>query len=224
MDPRSPEVGRRPLFLELAVVLLVLWVPFFVTSLQSRPNPPPHTLESDVYLLCLDAGAIALILFLAWRNGESLRHFGLRRTRWWAELLWALLIYVTCWVAAAALFRVQSATGWRASAPASPPEPRSALYNGLLPFFLLVSAFFEELLFRGYLWDRLRRLTKRPWLALGVTATLFTAYHPYSGWQMLNVFAFGLVLGLFHWKGRSLPRLVLAHAAFNASILYPAGA
>ena len=31
---------------------------------------------------------------------------------------------------------------------------------------------------------------------------------------------FGVVLGLFYWKGRSLPRLILAHALFNVSITW----
>ena len=90
----------------------------------------------------------------------------------------------------------------------------------VLPFALLVSAAFEEILIRGYLWNRLGRLTRHKGLALLLSATLFTAYHPYDLAGLVYIFAFGLVIGLFHWKGRSLPRLIVAHTLFNVSILY----
>lgn len=213
-------VDRRALRLELFIVLLVIWLPLFTSGVYWRNQPREHTTAGEFYGMASELGSIALILYLLWRNRESWRHLGLRRCRWWSELLWALLIYAAAWMAAITLNR------WLSILFGDEPHARPSPVRRDLAFFFalglgtLVAAAFEELFVRGYLWNRLCRLTGSKTVALFGSALLFTAYHPYTLRQLAFVLTFGLVLGLFHWRGRSLPRLILAHTLFNLSIFW----
>ncbi len=219
MLPANPDRDRRALLVETLAVVAVLWLPEFANSLWSRADPAPRSLASESVQLTIDAGVIALLLYLVWRNGESFRHLGLRRTRWWGELLWAFGIYCLSWMAEVAFHATAEAAGWKEPAPAVDPYPSGARAV-LLPFFLLVSAAGEELLFRGYLFNRVRRLTGSAPAAILLPSILFAAYHPYGPRELVAIFLFGSIFALLYWKARSLPRFVLAHCAFNLSISY----
>jgi membrane protease YdiL (CAAX protease family) len=215
-DNRNPDQNRRALGLELGLVLLVLWLPLFLAGFSAPRRSEPHSLFLELYGMAREAGGVALLLYVLWRNHESWRHIGLRRCRWWAELLWAGLIYVTCWIWWFALDHVLSAL----FGPATQTEASTPKSVALMVPALLVAAIFEEVFIRGYLWCRLLRLTGSKPLALAGSSLLFTAYHPYSLRELAYIFTFGLVQGLFYWQGRSLPRLILAHTAFNLAITY----
>lgn len=220
LEVRNPDRNRRALWIESILVLGTVWLPLLIAGAMERGKPRSHNLQDDFLRIMFELGTIYLLFFLLWRNHESLRHICLRKTRWWSEILWAILIYISCWISWIVVGRWTSIL---LGTPSLDHEVRPAperLYYILLPGFLLVSAFFEELLVRGYLWNRLRRLTGSPWVALLGSSALFTAYHPYRLRSLLYVFTFGVVIGIFRWTGRSLPRLVLAHALCNISIEY----
>ncbi len=86
----------------------------------------------------------------------------------------------------------------------------------LLPALVLLAAF-EEVVFRGFLLPRLRRLTGRWWLAVLLAQILFGLGHLYEGTfavtqtMMLGVY-FSVV---FLWRGH-LGAPIAAHAAFNS--------
>jgi membrane protease YdiL (CAAX protease family) len=217
---RNPDLDRRALGTELGVVLIVVWLPLVVAGSVGRGEPRAQTIASELYGIATEVGVIGLLLYLLWRNREPWRHVGLRRVRWWSELLWAGVIYVACWVAWMLLTRWAALLYGPAPETTSPEKPGAA-YLVALPLFLVISAAFEELFVRGYLWNRLQRLSGSKAVALVGSSLLFAAYHPYRVYELLYIFTFGLVLGLFQWKGRSLPRLILAHTLFNLSVSYP---
>jgi len=216
---RNPDLDRHALAVELAVVLIAVWLPMVVAGSIVRGEPRPETIVSELYGMASFGGVIALLLYFLWRNREPWRHVGLRRIRWWSELLWAALIYVACWIAYILISRWAPLSYEPSQTAAFPTRPGTA-YLVVLPFFLLISSVFEELLVRGYLWNRLQRLTGSKAVALVGSSLLFAAYHPYTLFELVYIFSFGLILGLFRWKGRSLPRLILAHTLFNLSIAY----
>ena len=79
----------------------------------------------------------------------------------------------------------------------------------------IIPAIGEELLFRGYLQQKMTQWLGRPHVAIIVTAFLFSAIHmQFQG--ILPRFALGLVLGyLFYWSG-SLWLPIIAHFLNNA--------
>lgn len=208
--------SRRRLIYETGIVLLLFWVPPFLFSLAARSDPaPPPTLESEAYFFFVDLGRIALLVFLIWRNRETLQTLGFRRTRWWAELIWAFVVYCTMWSATMVLYSLFGTYGSDETAISRPQQPPEGFYAVVLPVFLLVAALFEEILYRGYLWNRIEQLTGRTWVALAFTSLLWAVAHPYSFLSVADIFLHGLVLGFFYWQQRSLPQLVIAHFAFN---------
>jgi len=87
------------------------------------------------------------------------------------------------------------------------------LFNLLV--IAIIPALGEELLFRGYLQQRMTHWLGKPHVAIIITAILFSAIHmQFQGF--LPRFALGLLLGyLFYWSG-SLWLPIIAHLLNNA--------
>ena len=78
---------------------------------------------------------------------------------------------------------------------------------------VLRAAVVEEIIFRGYMIEKIRQLTRSMLLAISVSVLAFSVAHV-SGWglvQLIPVFVSGLVLALLYvWK-RDLPCNMFAH-------------
>jgi membrane protease YdiL (CAAX protease family) len=78
---------------------------------------------------------------------------------------------------------------------------------------VLRAAVVEEILFRGYMIEKVRQLTGSAVLAIAVSVLTFTWAH-YAGWglvQLIPAFGAGVVLALLYVWRRDLPSNVLAH-------------
>ena len=89
--------------------------------------------------------------------------------------------------------------------------------NGFfLPLAFMIGvtpAFCEELLFRGYIQQRLTR-SFRPWWGIVISSFLFAAFH--MDWvHVLAVFPLGLFLGWATWKSGSLLPAMVGHFVNN---------
>jgi membrane protease YdiL (CAAX protease family) len=74
----------------------------------------------------------------------------------------------------------------------------------------------EEVLFRGYLQTRLAAWVKRPWLAVGIPAILFTGMHLRADWAAYTALAFmAVLLGIACIRAGTLAPLLGMHAANN---------
>ena len=78
----------------------------------------------------------------------------------------------------------------------------------------------EELLYRGFLMDRLARvsgLRGKPWLVIVIQAALFGLPHAYQGWGgVLVTGTVGLFLGWLRWRmNGNLWACIIAHAAVD---------
>jgi uncharacterized protein len=81
----------------------------------------------------------------------------------------------------------------------------------------VVTISLEEILFRGYLQPRLGAWVRRPWLAVGITAAVFTLAHRGGSWAAYAAIAFGaLLLGAASLRAGTLAPLVGMHATHNA--------
>lgn len=223
--PPPPPFPRRTLLFEMLVVLMVTWAPIFIGNLAFRSRHPEgvdsRTSPSDpgslALSLAMSAGRILLIVYLVWRNGEPLAVIGIRRTRWWAELAWAAVIWMTHWiilrVVRAGLHGAASLAQCADLAQHSPAGGWAMQAAAILA--LLVGVASEEVLYRGYLLTRLQQETQHAWLAILLAAVPFTYSHPYHSPELVQLLASGIMFGVFSWYGRSLPRLVLAHFAYD---------
>jgi membrane protease YdiL (CAAX protease family) len=220
--PSQTEAPRTYL-MELMIVFGVLVLPSVCGGIEFLLQPwehAPKTLPSGILGLVCDLGAIGLLFYLVSCNRESLQVLGLRRTRWWVEVLWAAAIVWASWWTykyARVITVPMGLEPW--------PEEQQAIsgstaLKAALPVFLLASAFLEETLFRAYLWNRMVQWTRAPFWSLVFCSAVFALIHCASPAVLIQHFVSGLVLGAFYWLGRSTPRLVLAHCARNLVVTY----
>jgi uncharacterized protein len=91
--------------------------------------------------------------------------------------------------------------------------------GGLLFSILLIAALpavFEELFFRGGLQGLLLRWWKKPWVAILVTAFIFSAIH-FSWYGFLPRVMLGVVLGLVYYLTGNIWYSILMHFVNNAA-------
>jgi membrane protease YdiL (CAAX protease family) len=89
---------------------------------------------------------------------------------------------------------------------------------GVFVFFACIAApFVEELTFRGFIFNALRRYLP-VWAAVLASAILFGLAHwePGNAGAILPLVAAGVVLALVYWRTGSLVASMLTHAMFNS--------
>jgi membrane protease YdiL (CAAX protease family) len=82
----------------------------------------------------------------------------------------------------------------------------------------IAPAIFEETLFRGGLQNLLQKITKNPWIAIGITSIIFSAIHA-SYYGFIPRVALGVVLGLLFYYSQSLWLPIIAHCFNNALVV-----
>ena len=85
--------------------------------------------------------------------------------------------------------------------------------------YMVLIAFSEELVFRGYILGNLLETFSNKWIALGISAVLFTGYHfPSPGTHALaffNLFLAGILLGLNYIYTKNLWFSFMLHLSWN---------
>lgn len=94
------------------------------------------------------------------------------------------------------------------------------------PFLLMYTAITagvtEELIFRGYLLPRLKILLKSPFLAIFISALIFSLAHFQYG-TIINVvapFIIGLALAFYYWEYRNIKIIIIFHILWDLAGLY----
>jgi membrane protease YdiL (CAAX protease family) len=222
----EPQGRRTPAqaTVELAVVLAA-------TAVLLSLFPASHAATLGLGGRILVPGKIAaLVLFaswLVWRSGGRWRDLGLGRPRrWWMVPLLVIAGYFGGELSAALIVRF----GYPAlgvSPPAVPPFLATLRGNvgeylyWMIPVTWGSAAFGEEMLFRGFVLDRLDQLLggRALWAAAVLQALLFGAAHAYLGaGGAIVAGVLGLVLGaVFVAGGRSLWPCILIHGLIDST-------
>lgn len=144
--------------------------------------------------------------YLGWR-GFSAREFG-----YW--LAWTTIHYLV----------------FDALSYAFPSEQNSVFMYVLYEFgggpvlltigIVLAAPWFEELLFRGFLYQGFRQEARSPIAAITITAILWAATHgQYDLQGVIGIFTLGIVLGIVRERTGSTRLTFVLHAIFNAVAL-----
>lgn len=170
---------------------------------------------------------VALVVFLLWEpGGNALRAIGLDFRGFGGDVLRALALAAAIGIPGLGLYAIGRALGVTLSVVASPLD--AAWYTvPLLVLAALRAGLTEEIIFIGYLFDRLRRLGWSWWSIIVATALLRGAYHAYQGFgAIIGNVVMGLVFGWCYRRwGRVMP-LVIAHTLIDivAFVGYPLAA
>ena len=251
-DPTMPDpvsgFERRRLTWEIWIVLAVtvgqsaLYSVLSLTRALLRPTPlgdqqtqlnPSRDVAVfwDVLYQLLSVffalALVALVVYLLWEpGGNALRRIGLDFTRFGGDLGRGILLTAVIGLPGLALYAAGRALGLTVAVVASPLD--AAWWTvPLLLLSALRAGLTEEVIFIGYLFDRLRRLGWNDWSIILTTAALRGAYHAYQGFgAIVGNFAMGVVFGWCYRRwGRIMP-LVIAHTILDivAFVGYPLAA
>jgi membrane protease YdiL (CAAX protease family) len=214
--PREGLTRRKRISIELAVVMLVVWVPILFSGLSRDEGFPSGGTEYLIGAVLYGAGVFTLLSYLAWLDGDARAFLGLRRPRP-ADLGWSVVALVAITVVprvATTLVLLVVPSGEPATSTDGSWDS-AALPAWFSPSYAFVWAWGEEALYRAYLWNRLTELSRRPVLSIVACSALFAISHGYPLAGTLHVFFGGLVLGWMYSARRSLWPLVLAHWTYN---------
>ncbi len=233
-DPASISAGgtgisRGEAVIELFVLMAVLFGPGIMRQVISylQGLEPHYQVGAWIYLLAASTGLLALLLvwFILHKDGQSLRSIGFHGKNLFAELgvcVAALMaIYFALMVVAAVFFVVHLLWPQVTETTISDRYKLIELFPTLrwyllLPFCVFVG-FYEELLFRGFLLDRLRIALGSWRMAVPASALIFAFGHLYEGpLAVLQIFLMGLILAAIYARRGSIVGIALAHAVFNA--------
>ncbi len=82
----------------------------------------------------------------------------------------------------------------------------------------IIAPFFEELLFRGLVYGKLRTVM-RPWAANFLQAVFFGIAHAVL-FQSIFAVIMGILLGIIYYKTGSIVTSAICHSAFNLSVIF----
>lgn len=225
-------VGKSALYSVLSFVRTVqrsLEANQAVSQQQTQLNPSrdAQALWDALYQfldIAFSLALVALVVYLLWEPGSNaLRRIGLDFRRFGGDVGRGVLLIVVIGVPGLALYVAGRMLGVTVGVVASPLD--AAWYT--VPLLLLAAAragLTEEVIFLGYLFDRLRRLGWNWWTIILVTAGIRGAYHAYQGvGSIIGNIAMGIVFGWCYRRwGRVMP-LVVAHTLIDviAFVGYP---
>lgn len=223
MSPDAqPALTRRRAGVDLVLVVLLLPLAALLAAVASAFLLPPEAQGSLGFVIVVQA-AVALVglrALLAWRS-QSWRDIGLKPLRV-ADFGRAVIVLLAGFGANAVLtltvYAVSPQTlldhmeGLRGVALAF----TSTLPLAVVLALLLLVGLYEELVARGMLLARSRRLLGGYWAPVLLSAVLFGLGHFYQGWfGAVQTAVLGVVLAAFTIRWETLWPAILAHAAIN---------
>ncbi|MCR2762241.1 CPBP family intramembrane metalloprotease [Microbacterium sp. zg.B48] len=224
-------VGQSALYSVLSLVRASLrTTPIGQQQTQLNPDRDAEVLWNVLYqflAIVFGLALVALVVYLLWEPGtNALRRIGLDFTRFGGDLGRGILLAAVIGVPGLGLYVLSRILGLNVAVVASPLD--AAWWTvPLLVLAALRAGLTEEVIFIGYLFDRLRRVGWSWWTIILTTAALRGAYHAYQGiGAIVGNFVLGVVFGWCYRRwGRVMP-LVIAHTLLDvvAFVGYPLAA
>lgn len=233
----ASESGLDDSDLRLETIVLVLFgtLSSLVYSGWALFSPTVSELQSaaetfwyhDTLAVAFSLPMIALLVFVHHRRREPWKRIGIARPAIIGDLALGTIAFFVVYAFSLVFGNVSEILLEMSQIPESHPihetelwklypRPTSAPEYVFSLFSILIGAIEEELLFRGILIDRLRRIFRSNVKAVILGAVIFGSVHLYHGLVgAAGSLAMGLVLGtVFALSGRIWP-CVAAHAAWN---------
>lgn len=224
------SVGQSAIYSVVSFVRAATRAPISQQQTQLNPSRSAEPLWDAIYQfldIFFSLALVALALYLLWEPANNaLRRIGLDFRSFGSDLGRGVLLVVLIGAPGIGVYAIGRAIGQSITVVPAPLDS-SWWVIALLVLAALRAGLTEEVIFLGYLFDRLRRLG---WSWTGIivsTALLRGSYHLYQGWpSALGNVVMGLVFGWCYKRwGRVMP-LVVAHTIIDivAFVGYPLAA
>lgn len=224
------SVGRSAVYSVLALVEALTRAPLSQQSTSLNPGANAAAVFDVIEQILAQLFAlapVALAIYLLWEPAASgFAKIGLTLRRPWRDVGLGVALVAVIGVPGLALYALGRAAGITVQVDASPLDG-SWWTVPLLVLAALRAGLTEEVIFIGYLFDRLRRLGWGVWAIILSTAALRGAYHAYQGFgAIIGNVAMGIVFGWVYQRWGRVAPLVVAHVLIDviAFVGYPLAA
>lgn len=218
IESETDQPARKVQMIEVGVFLFLI-VPPMATSFLISGQSNMGFKTGAAFSILSDLGLVSLIFYFIWRNREPLHSVGLTRRNLPKEILWGLVLFLPIMYATNLLSGVLHGAGL--SAPTKLPAFLVAKgHAGLLlaVVLVIVVAFVEETIFRGYLIRRFKTATRHPWAAVLFSSLVFSLGHGYEGMSgVISIFCLGAVLAVIYLWRKSLVAPMVIHFCIDFS-------
>ena len=205
--------SRREQIFELLVFLFLI-VPSMVLSFFAIKQGSVSFALTAVATIVRDLALVSLILFFVWRNREGVTAIGWNFENFWREAILGVILFVPVFFGAAVLDSFLQSIGFSAPSTPLPTTPTVESFSETILAFILVVivAFAEETIFRGYMILRLEGIFHSPAWAVILSAVIFSLGHGYEGSSgVVTVGAIGAVFAIVYLWRRSLTAPMVMH-------------
>jgi membrane protease YdiL (CAAX protease family) len=211
--PNTASPALRAQRMEVFVFLFLI-VPSMVLSFFAVKKGGMSFGLVAVATILRDLSLVSLLLFFLWRNGEAVARIGWTAKNGWKDTGLGLVLFVPMYFGAAVIENGLRSLGFTTP---STPLPSFLAARGVPDYLLacvlvVVVAWAEETIFRGYLMLRFAAVTKSSAAAVLLSAAVFAIGHGYEGSAgVVTVFGLGLVLALVYLWRKSLVAPMVMH-------------
>jgi membrane protease YdiL (CAAX protease family) len=211
--PIEAVLYKKVAYLEVLVFLFLI-VPSMLFSFFAVKAGSLNFTMVGAATIFRDLALVFLILFFLWRNGERVSEIGWKVGNKWKDAIIGIAIFIPFFFSASLVDRLLKELGF--SAP-STPLPFSAATRSYSEIFLglllvVIVAWAEETIFRGYLILRFKTITGSPLAAVLISSFVFSLGHGYEGSAgVVTVGFMGFVFGLVYLWRKSLVAPITIH-------------
>ncbi len=224
------SVGQSAIYSVVSFIRAATRAPISQQQTQLNPSRSDEPFWDAVYQflgIFFSLALVALAIYLLWEPaGNAFRRIGLDFRRFGSDVLRGLALVALIGVPGIGVYAVGRLLGQSITVVPAPLDS-SWWVIALLVLAALRAGLTEEVIFLGYLFDRLRRIGWSWTTIIVATALLRGSYHLYQGWpSALGNVVMGLVFGWCYRRwGRVMP-LVVAHTLIDviAFVGYPLAA
>jgi membrane protease YdiL (CAAX protease family) len=208
------------------LVFLFLIVPSLVLSFFAVRKGGLSFVFTATSVTLRDLSLVSLVVYFLWSGGEQLESLGLKFKNVRREIAIGIGLFLPMLFGAALLDHLLQSMGMSSPKVALPSFLTFKGTADLIFAFVLVVvvAFAEEIIFRGYLLLRFRGLNLSPLLAALLSSAIFSLGHGYEGGSgVVTVGAMGFVLACVYIWRQSLVAPIVMHFLqdFTGIILVP---
>ena len=208
------SINRSPWLSQLFEVLVFLFliVPSMVMSFFTSAQGSGNFLLMVFAIILRDLALLSLVLYFIWRNNETFSSIGLTSKGIGKEVFIGLLLYVPFFYVTAFLDLLFQHAGLSGTTKTPSYMGASNMIEYLLAFVMVVVvAFAEEIIFRGYLILRFGYLTRNVFVAILVSTVVFAIGHGYEGSAGVATVAFmGFTFAsIYIWRGSLVAPIVM---------------
>lgn len=212
-EEKANQPGRKEQTLEVLVFLFLILPSIVLTPFALRQVEIGFVLVA-ISAILRDLALVSLIIFFLWRNREPVNQIGLTSRAVWQNIVLGIVLYIPILITAGIITAILQEIGLSAPPPDSTSflVPRGTGELVLAFVLVIVVAFSEEIIFRGYLIRRFTNATRSVPAAVLLSTLIFSVGHGYQGTAgIVTVGLLGLAFALIYIWRKSLVAPITLH-------------